>query len=164
MDPVSRALTQAIPHGVRDTLRGRAEHFGVSRSTLHDRKNGRPSIKAKAEGQQYLTPCEKNAIVRFVLQMAELGQDVRIKHLPSLAFTVATNIPLEAPCNDWPRGFKKRNPDLMIKRKHALDWKRYNIYEKTEHWFEVIGKVLQSPDVNPGQCLQHGRDWSHVSC
>jgi hypothetical protein len=85
--------------------------------------------------------------------MAEFGQDVRIKHLPSLAFTVArqrtTNIPPDAPCKDWPQGFTKRNPDLIAKRKYALDWKRYNIYEKTEHWFDIIGKVLQNPDVDP---------------
>jgi hypothetical protein len=152
MDRASRALAQPVPHGVRNTYRGREEHFQVPRSTLHDRKNGRPSIKKKAQDQQYLTPCEEKAIVKFILQMAEFGEDVRIKHLPSLAFTVArqrtTNIPLDAPCKDWPQGFKKRNPELVAKRKHALDWKRYNIYEKTQHWFDIIGKVLQNPGVD----------------
>jgi hypothetical protein len=94
----------------------------------------------------YLTPCEEKAVVNFILQMAEFGQDVRIKHIPSLAFTVArqrtTNIPLDAPGKNWAQDFKERNPDLIAKRKHALDWKRYNIYEKTVHWFNVIGKVL----------------------
>jgi hypothetical protein len=136
MDAASRALAQETPHGIRNTYRDRAEHFKVPRSTLHDRKNGRPSIKKKAQGQQYLTPCEEKAIVKFVLQIAEFGQDVRIKHLPSLAFTVArqrtTNIPLNAPNKDWPQGFQKRNPDLIARKKHALDWKRYNIYKKTE--------------------------------
>lgn len=91
--------------------------------------------------------------MKFVLQMAEFGQDVRIKHLTSLAFTVARqrtkNIPLDAPGKGWPQGFTKRNPDLIAKRNQALDWKRYNIYEKTEHWFNIIGKVLQRPVVDP---------------
>ena len=29
----------------------------------------------------------------------------------------------------------------------ALDWNRYNSYEKVVHWFEVIGKVLQDSTV-----------------
>jgi hypothetical protein len=98
-------------------------------------------IKKKAQDQQYLTPCEEKAIVRFVSQMADFGQDVRIKHLPSLAFTIArqrsTKVPLNAPNKDWPRGFQERNPDVIALKKHALDWKRYNIYEKTEHWFDI---------------------------
>jgi hypothetical protein len=67
MERVSQALTQEIPHEVRDTLRGRAEHFDVRRSTLHDRKHGRPSKKKKAQDEQYLTPCEEKAIVNIVL-------------------------------------------------------------------------------------------------
>lgn len=31
----------------------------------------------------------------------------------------------------------------------ALDWDRYNIYDKVVHWFEVISPVLQRPDVAP---------------
>jgi hypothetical protein len=55
MDKASQALAQETPHGVRNTYRGRAEHFKVPRSTLHDRKHGRPSMKKKAQDQQYLT-------------------------------------------------------------------------------------------------------------
>lgn len=77
-----------------------------------------------------------------------------LSHIPSLAFTVArqrtTKIPLEAPGKNWPQDFQKRNPDLKARKKHALDWKRYNIYDKTVHWFDVIGKVLQNPTVVPG--------------
>jgi hypothetical protein len=32
----------------------------------------------------------------------------------------------------------------------ALDWDRYNTYDKVVHWFEVISKVLQEPAVVPG--------------
>ena len=153
MDRVSQALIQDIPHGVRDTLRGRAEHFGVRRSTLHDRKHGRSSKKKEAQVEQYLTPGEEKAVVSFILQMAEFGLDVRVKQIPFLAFNLArqrtTNIRPNPPGRNWPQGFHKRNPDVVARRKQALDWKRYNIYEKTEHWFEVISKVLQRRDVDP---------------
>jgi hypothetical protein len=31
----------------------------------------------------------------------------------------------------------------------ALDWKCYNTYDKTTHWFEVIGEELRNPDLGP---------------
>jgi hypothetical protein len=134
MDKVSQALAQGTPHGVRPIFCGRAEYFDVPRSTLHDREHGRPLKEQKAQNQQYLTPCEEKAVVNFILQIAEFGQDIRIKHIPSPAFSVArqrsTNIPLKAPGKNWARAFETRHPELKARRKRSLDWKRYNIYEK----------------------------------
>ena len=36
---------------------------------------------------------------------------------------------------------------LKARNNKALDWNRYDIYNKVEHWFEVIGKVLQDPAI-----------------
>lgn len=107
----------------------------------------------KAQSQQYLTPCEEKAIVNFVLQMAEFGPRIRIKYIPSLAFSVArqrfTNKPPKPPGKNWARAFEKRHPELKARRMRALDWDCYNIYDKVVHWFEVISKVLQEPAVVP---------------
>src|SRR5579871_2734109 len=151
MDRASQALAQGIPPGVRHTYRALAEHHGVARSTLHSRAHGQRSKERKAQSQQYLTPCEEKAVVNFLLQMAEFGQPVRIKHIPSLAFSVARqrsmNKPLKPPGKNWPQAFEKRHPELKARRNRALDWDRYKIYDKVVHWFEVIGKILQDPDV-----------------
>jgi hypothetical protein len=148
MDRASQALAQGVPHGVRNTHRGRAEHQKVARSTLHDRAHGQRSKEEKDQSQQYLTPCEEKAVVNFLLRMAEVGQRVRIKYIPSLAFSVArqrsTNILPKPPGRNWPRAFEKRHPELRARRSRALDWDRYNIYDKVVHWFDVIGKVLQT--------------------
>jgi hypothetical protein len=153
MDRASQALAQSIPHGVRNTYRGRAEHTGVARSTLNARALGRRSIEKKAQSQQYLNPCEEKAVVNFVLNMADLGQSVRIKHIPSLAFSVArqrsTNKPSKSPGKNWARAFEKRHPELKARRNRALDWERYHIYDKVVHWFEVIGKALQDLKIAP---------------
>ncbi len=47
------------------------------------------------------------------------------------------------------RLFEKRHPELRPQRVSAVDWKLHgdNIYDKITHWFEVIGKVLQDPDM-----------------
>jgi hypothetical protein len=88
MDRASQALAQGIPPGVRNTYRALADHHNVPRSTLYDRAHGQRSKEQKAQSQQYLTPCEEKAVVNFVLHMAEFGQRVRIKYIPSLAFSV----------------------------------------------------------------------------
>ena len=64
-----------------------ADHGGVPHSTLHRRAQGRRSLEQKAESQQYLTPWEERALLKFLLQMADFGQPVRIKFVPSLAFS-----------------------------------------------------------------------------
>ena len=46
-------------------------------------------MKEKAQGQQYLTPEEEKALISFLLLMSDLGQPVRIKYIPSLAFSLA---------------------------------------------------------------------------
>ena len=153
MDRASQALVQGIPPGVRNTYRALAEHSGVARSTLHDRAHGQRSKEEKAQSQQYLTPCEEKAVVNFVLHMSEFGQRVRIKYIPSLAFSVArqrsTNKPPKPPGRNWAGAFEKRHPELKARRMRALDWDRYNIYNKVVDWFEKIGKVLQDPDIVP---------------
>jgi hypothetical protein len=85
MDRASQVLAEGIPPGVRNTYRARSEYGKVARSTLNSRALGRRSKEEKDQSQQYLTPCEEKAIVSFLLQMAEFGQPVRIKHLPSFS-------------------------------------------------------------------------------
>jgi hypothetical protein len=57
--------------------------------TLYHRDYGRPSREAKAQGQLYLTPSEEKALEKHLILMADLGNPVRIKCLPTLAFSIA---------------------------------------------------------------------------
>jgi hypothetical protein len=159
MDRASQVLAQALPPDVPRTYASLAERGGVPLSTLH-RDKGRRSIEEKAESQQYLTPQEEKAIVKYLLLMSDLGQPVRIKWIPSLAFCVARNrstnnpikpLPIKPPGKNWARAFEKRHPELKARTVRALDWKRHrnNIYDKITEWFEVIGKVLQELAILP---------------
>jgi hypothetical protein len=74
MDRASQTLAQGVPPGVPDSYRALADHGSVPRSTLHHRARGRRSMEEKAQGQQYLTPWEEDVVVKFVLQMSDLGQ------------------------------------------------------------------------------------------
>jgi hypothetical protein len=89
MDKASRVLANGLPSAVPTSYRALADHGEVPRSTLHARAQGRRSIEEKAQSQQYLSPWEEDALVKFLLQMSDLGQPVRIKFIPFLAFCVA---------------------------------------------------------------------------
>lgn len=93
MDKASQALAQGLPTGVPESYRAFADHSGVPCFTLYHRARGRQSIQAKAQSQQYLAPFEEKAVIQFILQMAELGTPVRIKYIPSLAFTATCHRP-----------------------------------------------------------------------
>lgn len=153
-DRASQALAQGVPPGVPKSYRALADHRGVPRSTLHDRAHGQRSIEEKAASQQYLHPWEEEAVKKFVLQMSDLGQPVRIKHIPSLAFSITENRPekdrpLKPPGKNWAKAFELRHPETRARRVRALDWNRHekNTYDKITHWFEVIGRVLQDPAI-----------------
>jgi hypothetical protein len=86
--------------------------------------------------------------------MSDLGQPIRIKFIPSIAFSVTrkrpkADRPLKPPGKNWVKALENRYPELQARRVSALDWNRYekNIYEKVIHWFEVIGKILQDSAV-----------------
>lgn len=154
MDRASLALAQGLPHSSPRSYRAIADHSGVPCSTLYHSAHGRPSIEEKAQGQQYLAPYEEKAVVQFILQMAELGTPIRIKYIPSIALSATRHRseedrPLKPPNKNWTKSFENRHPELKARKVKALDWNRHekNTYHKIEHWFEVIGQVLEDPTV-----------------
>jgi hypothetical protein len=155
MDRASKALTEAPPNDER-TWAARADATGIALTTLYNRWRGRPSIEQKAQAQQYLTVEEEKALVTFLLLMSSFGQPVRIKYIPSLAFSIArrqspATRPNKSPGKNWAQAFGKRHSELKSKRVRSIDWKRHeiHIYDKITEWFDVIGKVLQDPAILP---------------
>ena len=131
------------------SYRALADHHGnISYSTLYHRARGRPSREEKAQGQRYLKLYEEEVIVKYLLQMADLGYPIQMKFIPSLAYSVTRYRPTterlaKAPGQNWAKALEKRYPILLARRAKALDWNHHkkNIYGKIVLWFEVI-KVL----------------------
>jgi hypothetical protein len=95
------------------------------------------SKEEKAQRQQYLTPLEEKALVKYLLRMSSNGYPVPIKYLCSLAFLIArqrssSSDVIKPPGRNWPQAFHKRHPQLKSKKVKALDWNRHdsNIYDK----------------------------------
>jgi hypothetical protein len=123
-DHASKALAEASLPGEPPTYDAISKRSGVPLTTLYYRDHGRRSREAKAEGQLYLTPPEEKALEKYLKLMADLGNHVRIKFLPALAFSIArqrsTNKATKPPGKNWPRGFQKRHPALKSRRVRAM--------------------------------------------
>lgn len=99
--------------------------------------------------------------------MSNFGCPVRIKFLPSLAFSIArwrttTDKAIKPLGKNWAQAFARRHSELKARRVRTLDWNRYdnNIYDKVTHWFEVIKKELCKPDIVP--CNVYNMDETEV--
>jgi hypothetical protein len=134
MDRASQVLAQSLLDSISRTYAARSEQGTVPLSTLHHRAKGRRSRDEKGQSQQYLTPEEEKAVVRFLLLMFSLGKPVRIKFIPSLAFSVARRrCAANRPGKNLPRAFQKRHLKLKSRKVKTVDWQRHekNIYPKT---------------------------------
>ena len=120
-DRASEALAEASLLGGARTYDAISKHSGVPLATLYHRGRGRRSKEAKAQGQQYLTPSEEKALEKYLKLMADLGSPVRIKYLPSLAFSIArqrsTNKPTKPPGKNWSQAFQKRHHQVLKSRR-----------------------------------------------
>ncbi|KUJ20687.1 uncharacterized protein LY89DRAFT_563477, partial [Mollisia scopiformis] len=76
IDRASQVLTQGVPLGVPRSYRALADHGN------------------KARGQQYLEPYEEDVVVKYLLQMSDLDQPIRIKFIPFIAFRVTYHRPI----------------------------------------------------------------------
>ncbi|PZD39774.1 DDE-1 domain containing protein [Pyrenophora tritici-repentis] len=156
MEPASQVLAQADPIDVPADWASLVEtEEEIPYHTRYYRKRGRPSMKEKAQGQQYLTPPEEKALVAFILRMGAVGTPIRVKYIPALAFCIAsrraTNRPSEPPKKNWPQAFRRRHPQLKSRNNRPMPWERHDnsIYDKVVHWFDVIKEELCRSDVLP---------------
>jgi hypothetical protein len=91
MDRASGVLAEGILGGMPKTYAALAAHSDVPLSTLHHCARGRRWRGAKAETQQYLTPCKENAVVDYLIHKNALEGNVRMKHITSLVFSATSH-------------------------------------------------------------------------
>lgn len=152
-DRASQALAEGLPNGTVKSFRALADYTDVPRTTLQHRARGRQSVQDKAQKQQCLYPWEEKALVKFIIQQDALGRPVRIKYVSSIAYSLARQrIERDRPCRppgkNWVQLLHKRHADVLKASKSmALDWNRFDIFDKCTHWFNVIGKLLHDPAI-----------------
>jgi hypothetical protein len=156
MNAACVALAEGFESNKPRTYRALSKCHNIPRTTLWNRAHGQPSIKEKPKRQQYLSRAEENALAKYLIHMSDRGYPIRAICVPSLAFIIACqrstmDVTIKPLGRNWHQAFRKRNSELNPRKVRAVDWNRHdnNIYDKTTHWFKVIGKVLQDPAVLP---------------
>ena len=155
-------MSPAHQRPARTSYATRSRSTGIPASTLWRRANNKPSRADKAASQQYLTPQEEQALVGYVLRLADNGYPLPVKFLRSLAVVIVRqrssifqardpSLKVRPPGKNWPQGFYRRHPQLRARRLRAIDWKRDDrqIEDKVRHWFAIIGRELADPTILP---------------
>lgn len=125
MDAATTAL-QSCNDAEKINITALARDHGIPMTTLWHRRRGRATRRERAGKQPYLTPSEEKALSNFLLQRSNHGSPMRIKYLPSLAFSIARqrstmHKAVKPPGRNWAQGFERRHPELKARRVRAID-------------------------------------------
>ena len=160
-DPVADAITLRENSCQPLSYAALSKSTGIPSATLCHRQNGRMTRQAAAAHRQYLTPTEEDGLEDYILDAKKRGIRIPNKSLPYLASnivrrrsstfqTLASETDVKPPGQDWIKAYLKRHPGLIGRRSKALEWARFDIYDKVVEWFEVIGPLLHgNPDILP---------------
>ena len=124
-DRASIAVAENPLPGEPRTYDAISKRSKVPLTTLYYRRCRRRSREKKAESQQCLAPSEEKALEKYAKLMADLGDPVRIKYLPFLAFCIARQRPstknaTKPPNKNWAQAFQTRHPALKSRRVRAM--------------------------------------------
>ena len=72
---------ECLDNGIYATLGEAATAFGLAKSSLGHRRNGRQDRKAAHQGEQLFSPAAEKAIVRWIVRMDDFGIPPRLDHL-----------------------------------------------------------------------------------
>ncbi|KAL6171908.1 hypothetical protein ACJQWK_02904 [Exserohilum turcicum] len=100
MNPTSEVLAQTASIDVPANWTACTETEEViPYHTDYYRKCGRPSMKEKAQGQQYLIPPEEKALIAFILRMSAVGTLYVSSIYPHLLFVSPVDVLRTEPPN-----------------------------------------------------------------
>jgi len=133
MDPAIEALQRWSSSG-KINYTELHESSGVALTTLWHRDRGRVSIQERAKRQQYLTPQEEKALVKYLVDMFRKGFPLPVKASRSLAHEIALRQPsnfqilasdseIKPPGKNWTQAFRRRHPELKAIRMKAIIWR-----------------------------------------
>ena len=104
------------------SLRKLALQYNISRSTLQNRFNGRPTRQQAREKQQRLSAVEEESLVKWINLMHDWGWSPRISTLVDMAkCLLSAKEDTEALDQHWYQNFLACHPDLKLKYSRNLD-------------------------------------------
>lgn len=128
--------------------------------SLSDRVHDRvPLNKTKMGVKTALTSEEDLALCNYITYMASRGFPLSVDQLLGFAWCIAKERGKESvfcktgPSRKWWRGFKRRHPDLRLRRPDALDRGRACLgnVNAVRDYFELLKETLDANNLNDSQ-------------
>ena len=128
----SSTFTKAVDD-VRDgglSVRKAAQKWGIKKSTLQDRLNGRIEIERRCGPLPVLTSQEENQFADWLIELANRGfgvsKDSLFQAVKKFLDKDGRPTPFKnnKPGNKWFRGFVKRNPKVKVRKARPLEKKK----------------------------------------
>ena len=101
--------------------------YNVPRMTLSDRVKGKVAMDAQMGASTVLTSKDEISLVNYIEYMAQRGFPLSVSQVIGFAWCIAKEHPgarvfnESGPTEKWWRGFKKRQPEVSLKRPDPLD-------------------------------------------
>jgi hypothetical protein len=137
------------------SLRKAAAAYGIPVATLGRKKNINPDkTKNKTGPETVLSSKEEDDIVKWVLYRADIGVPVTKTELLDCVQKYVQTVDKKTPFTDdrpsrhWYEGFRKRHPELSIRKPQHLSTTRAAVSrEDLQEWFINSEKYLQSKNL-----------------
>ena len=128
-----------------------AKRFNVPRMTLSDRISGRVKLKSKMGVKTALSSEEESALCNYITYMANRGFPLTIQQILGFAWCIAKEhgkrvFTKNGPSRNWWRFFKKRHPELKLRRPDALDRGRAALGNvgALRDYFKLLKETIES--------------------
>ncbi|CAG5084145.1 Protein of unknown function, partial [Cotesia congregata] len=130
--------------------------FGVPLATLGRKKSiGPDEIKKKSGPETVLSSQEEDHIVKWALDRAAMGAPVTKTELLDCVQKYVQKLAKKTPFTDnrpsrhWYEGFRKRHPELSIRKPQHLSVSRAAVScEELQEWFKNTGAYLESKNLS----------------
>ena len=134
---------QALKQDANLSLRRAAAIYNIARSTLSDRRAGRPSQVDRRPKSINLTKFEEDVIVNHILKLDMRGFPPRLADVANMANSLRAERNLDQVGQNWPSTFVKRRSELVTRFNRKYDYKRALCEDpKTiQAWFDLVANM-----------------------
>ncbi|CAG2184851.1 unnamed protein product [Mytilus edulis] len=127
------------------SMRKAALAYGIPRSTIQDKVNGRTEIAARSGPKPVLSTTEESRIVEWCIEMAKIGYPRTRFELLHIVFgrRLQTKFRDNLRGKDWYYSLKSRHPEILERTCHDLGKERAMVSPfKIKKWFEDFSKYM----------------------
>jgi hypothetical protein len=145
---------QALKNDPKLSIRRAAEIYDVDRSTLRNRKNGKPSRRDTMPKSRNLSKLEEETVLQYVLDLDSRGYPCRISVVEDMANRLLAARNARPVGKRWAINFINRQPELKSRYQRRYGYQRALCEDpKTiRNWFRLLENTIakygiQSDDI-----------------